>query len=137
MPPKKGLLFIIAALFVVGIPVSILALDLVQTAAESVDPFYEKVLEEGKFFYLNGDLPRAIEDLEIAFFGFLDNPPKLSECYAYLMVCHFQEKHYDKAKYYANEIKRLKLQDFFASLSPPPPEDVLKKYRDIILKLGR
>jgi hypothetical protein len=31
----------------------------------------------------------------------------------------------------------LNLQDSFASLSPPLPEDLLSKYRDAVSKLGR
>lgn len=103
--------------------------------AEQEDPFYKKLFEEGKYFYESKNFAGAIEDFEIAFFGYLDNEPRLLECYMYLTVCHFQQKNYEKAKYYIEEIKRLNLEDHLKAADPP--EDLLKKYEEIAAKLHK
>jgi len=98
-------------------------------AAERVDPFYEKLLVDGKFFFQSGKYPEAIENLEIAYFGFLDYPHKLLECYIYLEVCYFQIKNGGKSLYYYNEIKRLKLEESLEKLTLP--KAVLDRYQEI------
>ena len=110
-------------------------LPLSAQATEAVDPFYENLLEEGKFFFQEGKTAEVIENLEIAFFGFLDSPPKLAECYIYLAVCHFQQKNLEKARYYQSEIKRLKLDQQTAALKLP--EVLAKKYAEVAAKLGK
>ncbi len=110
-------------------------LPLSAQVAESVDPFYENLLEEGRFFYQEGKTAEAIENLEIAFFGFLDSPARLAECYIYLTVCHFQQKNIEKARYYLSEIKRLKLDQQTAALKLP--ENLAKKYAETAAKLGK
>jgi len=96
---------------------------------EQVDPFYEKLLDDGKFFYQSGKYPEAIENLEIAFFGYLDYPHKLLECYVYLEVCYYQIKNAEKSLYYYNKIKRLKLEESLPKLALP--KALLDRYRDI------
>jgi hypothetical protein len=49
--------------------------------AEEIDPFYHKLSKEGKYFFQNGQYGEAVKSMEIAFFGFIDNPKKLLECY--------------------------------------------------------
>ena len=110
-------------------------LPLASQVTESVDPFYENLLEEGRFFYQEGKTAEVIENLEIAYFGFLDSPPRLAECYIYLTVCHFQQKNLEKAKYYHNEIKRLKLEQQMAAAKLP--ENLAKKYAEVAAKLGK
>jgi hypothetical protein len=131
---KTLIIFIIILLFPAAIspfarPFS--GLLLAQTT-EQEDPFYKKLFEDGKYYYQNDKTPEAIENFEIAFFGYLDNLPKLLECYVYLTVCHFQQKNIEKSKYYADEIKRLKLQDYMKNITPP--ESLMKKYEEIIAK---
>lgn len=84
-----------------------------------VDPFYLKLFEDGKYFYQNADYPKAIENFEIAFFGLLDSPAKLLECYIHLAVCHNLVKNTEKAKYYRDEITRLNLQGYLKTIDLP------------------
>jgi tetratricopeptide (TPR) repeat protein len=99
------------------------------------DPFYKKLYDEGKYFYQNKNYAGAIEDFEVAFFGYLDNQPRLLECYVYLAVCHFELKDYEKTKYYVEEIRRLNLEDHLKAANLP--EDLAKRYREIVGKLSR
>jgi tetratricopeptide (TPR) repeat protein len=98
-------------------------------ATERADPFYKNLLEDGKFFFQSGKYPEAIENLEIAYFGYLDYPHKLLECYIYLEVCHFQIKNAEKSLYYYNEIKRLKLEESLEKLTLP--KSLLDRYQEI------
>jgi outer membrane protein assembly factor BamD (BamD/ComL family) len=78
---------------------------------EKEDPFYRKLYDEGKYFYDKKNFAGAIQDFEIASFGYLDNLPRLLECYVYLTICQFQQRNYEKAKFWIDEIKRLNLED--------------------------
>ena len=102
---------------------------------EQVDPFYLRLFEDGKFLCQNGKFAEAVQSFEIAAFGFLDTPAKLLESYLYLEVCHFQTKNVGKAKYYNDEIKRLKLEDQISSLSLPAL--LTNKHREIAAYFGR
>jgi tetratricopeptide (TPR) repeat protein len=102
---------------------------------EQVDPFYTKQLEDGKFLYQGGKFAEAAQCFEIAAFGFLDAPARLLESYLYLEACHFQTKNVDKAKYYADEMKRLKLEDQIASLNLSPA--LINKHREIAAYFNR
>ena len=96
---------------------------------EQVDPFYLDLLRDGKYFYENGDYDGAIENFKVAFFGFLENPPKLTECFLYLTVCYYLIKDTEQAKYYYDEIKRLKLEEHLEGINPP--QSLLDKYHEI------
>ena len=96
---------------------------------DQVDPFYLDLLRDGKYFYENSDYEEAIENLKIAFFGFLDNPPKLTECYLYLTTCYYQIKDPEQAKHYYDEIKRLNLEEHLQDINPP--QSLLDKYYEI------
>jgi len=102
---------------------------------EQVDPFYTKQFEDGKFLYQGGKFVEAAQCFEIAAFGFLDSTARLLESYLYLEACHFQTKNIDKAKYYADEMKRLKLEDQMASLNLPAP--LTNKHREIAAYFSR
>jgi len=102
---------------------------------EQVDPFYAKLFEDGKFFLQQGDYSEAIKNLEVAFFGYLDYPGRLLECYIYLEVCYFELKNYEKSKYYHNEIRRLKLGDQLKTIKPA--EGVLDKYHEVSAYFAR
>jgi tetratricopeptide (TPR) repeat protein len=97
--------------------------------SDQVDPFYLDLLRDGKYFYKNGAYEDAIENFKIAFFGFLENPPKLAECYLYLTVCYYQIKNTEQAKFYYDEIKRLNLEDHIENLNLP--QSLLDKYYEI------
>jgi len=126
----KSLSLALAGLLFLGlIAPSILAAQ----TADTVDPFYENLLEEGRFLYQNGKPAEVIENLQIAFFGFLDHPNRLLECYVYLAVCYFHQKNYEKARYYVLEIKKLKLENHMAEIKLP--EDLAKNYAEISVKL--
>ncbi len=96
---------------------------------DQLDPFYEKLFEDGKYFYSIGDYAAAIENFKIAFFGFIDSPPKLLESFVYLTVCYYLTENLEKAKHFNNEIKRLKLQEYFKVIKLP--EDLLDKFHDM------
>lgn len=102
---------------------------------EQVDPFYLKLYEDGKYFFQNGDFAGAVSNFEIAFFGFVDNPPKLLECYIYLEVSYSHLKNADKTKYYYDEIKRLRLQAYLKNLKLP--EDLEVKYLELNAAFAR
>lgn len=102
---------------------------------ERVDPFYLKLYEDGKYFYQSGDYAGAVSNFEIAFFGFVDNPPKLFECYIYLEVSYSHLKNADKTKYYYDEIKRLRLQTYLKNLKLP--EDLEVKYLELNAAFAR
>lgn len=95
----------------------------------TADPFYEKLFEEGKYFYQNGNYLNAIENFEIAFFGFPDNLPRLLECYIYLTVCFFKEKNLEKSKHFSSEINRLNLQEYLNEINLP--KDLMDKFLEI------
>lgn len=98
-------------------------------SSEQVDPFYEKLFLDGKYFYNNANYLEAIEHLEIAYFGFLDNESKLLECYIYLTACHYELKEIEKSQYYYNKIKTLKLENYLKDVNLSP--DLLIKYYEI------
>jgi len=138
--PKFVFLFAIAALLLPNVsqalsrnPSAFSRAALRAQAAPQEDPFYKKLLDEGKYFYENKNYAGAIEDFGIAFFGYLGNPPRLLECYVYLAACSFEQKNYDKARYYIEEIRRLKLEDHTKAANLP--EDLTKRYQDIVGKL--
>jgi len=124
-----AVLLILCSAVLSASPIQASAQQITNPATGRVDPFYEKLLEDAKFFFQSGKYAEAIENLEIAFFGYLDYPHKLLECYVYLEVCHFQIKNQEKSKYYHDEIRRLKLEESLPKLSLP--KVVLDRYRDI------
>ena len=103
--------------------------------SEQIDPFHQKLFEEGKYFYDNGNYTEAIENFEIAFIGLLDNESKLLECYIYLTVCFYQIKNLEKSKFFYNEIKRLNLQEYMKTIKPP--KSLLDKYHEIASYFSR
>lgn len=103
--------------------------------SDRVDPFYEKLFSDGIVFFKSGNYPEAVENFEIAFFGFLDHPSKLLECYIYLTVCHFKLKDLEKAKHYLDEIDRLKLRDRLEKLKLP--EDLADAFLEVTTYLDR
>jgi hypothetical protein len=103
--------------------------------AEEVDPFYLNLLDEGLALYGDGDPAGAVEDLTVACFGFLDSPVRLLEGYVYLALCHDQLKNDDKARFYIQEIRRLRLENHRTASGLP--EDVVKKFADLALKSSR
>ena len=88
-------------------------------AKDQVNPFYDKLLEAGKYFYQQSNYESAVENIGIAFFGYLDHPEKLLECYVYLEVCHYLLKNTEKSKFYDDEIKRLNLRSNLDDLKLP------------------
>jgi len=93
-------------------------------AQEQVDPFYEKLVAGGKEAFRLRDYENAVQSFEIAFFGFLGNPPRLLECYAYLAASYRGLGNSEKADYYLEEIRRRKLEKHLEAANLP--EDLLK-----------
>lgn len=55
-------------------------------AAQKSDPFYSTLVEDGIRSFERRDYLRASEDLRIASFGLLENPPELARAIAYLAL---------------------------------------------------
>ena len=91
------------------------------------NPFYEKLFDEGKYYYSVGNYAEAVENIKIAFFGFLDNHEKLTESYIYLAVCHSLLNNQEQSLYFSNEIKRLNLQQHVPSIQQP--YDLVSRYK--------
>lgn len=97
--------------------------------ANHEDPFYRKLYEDGKDAFESGNVQEAVDDFEIAFFGYLDNLPRLLECYMYLAVGHYDLKNGDKCKAALDEIRRLDLETHMATAAPS--ETLLKRFREV------
>ena len=97
--------------------------------ADAVDPFYRNLYDNGKDAFERGALQEAVEDFEIASFGYLDDPPRMLECYMYLVVGHFDLRDFDKCKAALEEIRRLDLETHMATAGPS--ETLLKRFREI------
>jgi len=121
--------FILAALVFGSFLAPLVAQDIPAVRADAVDPFYRNLYETGKDAFDSGDLGEAVEDLEIAAFGYLDDLPRLLECYMYLAVGHFDMKALDKAKAALDEIRRLDLETHMATAGPS--ETLLKRFREV------
>jgi outer membrane protein assembly factor BamD (BamD/ComL family) len=97
--------------------------------ADAVDPFYRNLYENGKDAFESGNVQEAVDDFEIAFFGYLGNLPRLLECYMYLAVGHYDLKNVDKCKADLDEIHRLNLEEHMATAAPS--ETLLKRFREV------
>ena len=97
--------------------------------ADDGDPFYRRLYEDGKDAFESGNVQEAVDDFEIAFFGYLDNLPRLLECYMYLAVGHYDLKNGDKCKAALDEIRRLDLETHMATAGPS--ENLLKRFRGV------
>ena len=110
----------------------------VHIAAQSeqqVDPFYLKLVKNGIYFYDEGNYAEAIENFEIAFFGFTDHPPILLECYIYLTVCHREINNEEKTEYYYSEIKSQNIQEYMDEIKLP--KALMDKYHEITAYFSR
>jgi tetratricopeptide (TPR) repeat protein len=99
------------------------------SSSKQADPFYQKLLEEGKWLWSRGSIAEAVENLEIAYFGFLKNPRPLLESAVYLMVCHFEAGNKDRAAFFEARLSELGAGDRLAGLGLPPA--LLEKYHEI------
>lgn len=103
--------------------------------AEDVDPFYLNLLDEALAHYREGQIAEAAEDLTVACFGFLDCPPRLLQGYVYLTLCHHRMRDLKLTRFYVQEIKKLKLEEHWSGSGVP--EDVIRQYAEIALKVKR
>ena len=99
------------------------------------DPFYYELLREGKFAFNSGNYKEAVEDFKIAAFGFIDNRAKLTECYVYLLICFYNLKDIESAKFYDDEIKNLGGSDVLKEANLP--KDIEAKFLEISHYLSR
>ena len=108
-------------------PVSLVLIILAASlpAQDRVDPFYEKLVADGKEAFESKDFENTVQSFEVAFFGFLDNPPRLLECFVYLAVSYGELGNSEKGDYYLREIRRRKLDKNLAAANLP--EDLLKR----------
>ena len=58
---------------------AVLASTILAAPADCADPFYERLLRQGAAAADRGDQGQAREDLEIAVFGLLEEPPLLAQ----------------------------------------------------------
>jgi len=133
--PSRLLPVVLALFLPAGILFSAFPLQEVSTQAEEIDPFYYKLSRDGKYFFQNGQYSEAVKSLEIAFFGFIDNPKKLLECYVHLTVAHFKLKNVERAKFYLEEINRQELWEHLAAAQLP--KGLLDEYTEITSRLSR
>ncbi|GEM_PF-4619036 len=104
-------------------------------AGEQVDPFYIKLFEEGKSLWFRGLTAKAIENMEIAYFGFLKSPDLLLEAGIYLMIAHFEAKNADRAAFFEAKVAELAERERVARLRLPP--QVVDKYQEASAYFGR
>ena len=72
---------------------------------------------------------------KIAFFGYLDHPAQLLECYIYLEVSYFELRDLDNTSRYHNEIRQAKLESELPKLALP--KALVDRYREINASLDR
>lgn len=85
------------------------------TTGGQVDPFYLRLLEEGKALFNQGKIGEAIKNLEIAAFGFVEDPLHLLEAYVYLVIGHYRLRNIERSAYFLSEIERLNLKSNLAA----------------------
>lgn len=78
-----------------------------------VDPFYLRLLEEGKSLFAQNKLTEAVKNLEIAAFGLIEERPRLLEAYVYLVVSNYRLRQVSRAAFFTSEIERLNLKPEF------------------------
>jgi tetratricopeptide (TPR) repeat protein len=127
--PLRPLPLLLAILLLAGPLFSAFPFQEAFSQTEEVDPFYLKLSKEGKYFFQNGKYDEAIKSFEIAFFGFIDNPRMILDCYVHLAVAHFKLKNVEKAKYYLEEINRQELWEHLAAAQLP--KELLDEYTEI------
>ena len=79
-------------------------------SATQVDPFYLRLLEEGKSLYNQGKIADALKNLEIAAFGFVEDRAHLLEAYVYLVIGYYRLRDIERAAYFLSEIERLNIR---------------------------
>ena len=105
------------------------SISLAAQKAEQIDPFYLKLLQDGKSLYVTGKYAEAIKNFEIAAFGLVEYPSRLLESYIYLAVCHNEIKDTEKSKHYQDEIKNLTLKEYNQDIRLP--KSLMDKYNEI------
>lgn len=85
-----------------------------------VDPFYLRLLEEGKTLYGQGKIAEAVKNLEIAAFGLIEDRPRLLEVYVYLVMGYYRLRDIERAAFFLSEIERLDLKPDLSSAKLTP-----------------
>lgn len=80
--------FFAAALLAVGIGLS---------AAQAIDPFYQRLFEDGEAAYIAGDHARAVRSLEVAVFGLAADRVRSARACIYLSLGYSSLKNPDKS----------------------------------------
>jgi|GEM_PF-2048148 len=81
--------------------------------SSQVDPFYLRLLEEGKSLFAQNKLAEAVKNLEIAAFGLIEERAHLLEAYVYLVISNYRLRQVSRAAYFIAEIERLNLKPEF------------------------
>ena len=72
--------------------------------SQEIDPFYIQLLNKAERFFLEGDHQKAIEQLEIAAFGLLNNKILQAKANIYLSLAHYHLRHTEKSEAYARQV---------------------------------
>jgi tetratricopeptide (TPR) repeat protein len=92
-----------------------------------VDPFYFKVMEQGKSLYYNNQFEEALESFRVAEFGFLENKNHLKEIYLFRALAHYKLKQTDQVQGILNKLEtELGIQDISTLKIPPRLEQDVK-----------
>ena len=134
--PWKFFLLIAALIAILGPPpLSAQNGSGARAQAQAVDPFYTRLLDAGRDAYQRGNFQETVDNLKIAFFGYLDHPAQLLECYIYLEVSYFELRDLDNTSRYHNEIRQAKLESELPKLILP--KALIDRYREINASLDR
>ncbi|MEO1084527.1 MAG: hypothetical protein AAFY88_09810, partial [Acidobacteriota bacterium] len=110
------LLVVLAALGLCAAPASVFA------AGDAIDPFYERLFQDGTLALSTGDHDGASRQLRLACFGMLDAPQRLADCLARLGLAHAEQ---DEREGFLEALSRmLEVERRFRAYSeaPIPPE---------------
>ena len=83
---------------------------------QEADPFYLNLLEKGEKSLLEGNYSKAIEELEIAAFGLINEMRLGAKAYVYLSLSYFYLKDLERSKNYLKEAQKLVEAKDFQSL---------------------
>jgi len=137
--PWKFFLLIVALAAIIALsaplPLAARGVSGAQAQAQAVDPFYTRLFDAGRDAYQRGSFQETVDNLKIAFFGYLDHPAQLLECYIYLEVSYFELRDLDNTGRYHSEIRQAKLESELPKLALP--KALVDRYREINASLDR
>jgi len=123
---QTNVVLILVLFFCAGFDVSVLSAD--------VDPFYTKLLREGKTFYAEGKYREAIENFRIGEFGLLEEKEVLAELYLFYSLAYLKVGRLEEAREIIKKFEtELNIKDL-DTLPVPPLIEIDVKVMMTILK---